>query len=172
MKKHKYTQLPHGLHRPLHKQNQHRVSELHTWAHRTTSGHRGHKMGSKWLVNLLQRKNPRLQRSGCIPRNYSRKRSPDGKAQASSQWTEADGEMPMTTSCEEGWPLGDSLPPLPMDLPSRQVRLYPDFTFLPCSETCRCHGIVMHVQHPTDKVPRWHGGRGLGLSKDKSFSKE
>lgn len=85
----KYTQLPHGLHRPLYKQNQHGVSELHTWAHRT-SGHQGHKMRSKRLVNLLQGKNPRLQRSGFIPSNYSRKRGPDGKAQASFQWAEAD----------------------------------------------------------------------------------
>lgn len=80
-----------------------------------------------------------------------------------------------TTSCKAGWPLGDSLPPPPVELPPRQVRLYPDFTFLPCSETCRhvrCHGTVMHVQHPTDKVPRWHGGRGLGLLEDKRFSEE
>lgn len=55
-----------------------------------TSGHQGHKMRSKRLVNLLQRKNPRLQRSGFITSNYSRKRGPDGKAQASFQWTEAD----------------------------------------------------------------------------------
>lgn len=79
-----------------------KISMEHTWAHRTTLGHRGHKMGSKRLVNLLQRKNPRLQRSGFIPSNYSRKRGPDGKAQASSQWTEADGEMPLTTSCQAG----------------------------------------------------------------------
>lgn len=53
-------------------------------------GHQGHKMRSKRLVNLLQGKNPRLQRSGFIPSNYSRKRGPDGKAQASFQWAEAD----------------------------------------------------------------------------------
>lgn len=149
-----------------------KISMEHTWAHRTTLGHRGHKMGSKWLVNLLQRKNPRLQRSGFIPSNYSRKRGPDGKARLHLSGQKQMVKCPWQPPARQE---GDSLPPSPMELPPRQVRLYPDFTFLPCSETCRqvrCHGTVMHVQHPTDKVPRWHGGRGLGLSKDKGFSEE